>query len=251
MIYLWKCCADLLNIKFATNEIDLYCSRKGLDLSGPNPLVRTSSHAEGNIPGLESNIDLNTTVRQQQQQPPLRQIPTRALLPASIQQAMNKIDRFLGNQMLQNSKTNEEIQTIRTAECAGIQIRGGITKMVTIIELESRFQQQQEATTRVTVPSTDILEWKSIFPLIETCSHELDRMKNEFDDIFTKGADKIKEKETLIDEELDSMTAGQTKRETANKIALLVMDAVIVDDPSVSPNSPVKMKLNRRSVEWL
>ena len=170
---------------------------------------------------------------------------------AAVQQQQNKIDRFLANRMLENTKTDAEIQALRMTECAEINIQGDNTEMVTIMGLESRFQQQQEEAIRVTVPSTDILEWKSNFPLIETCNQELERMTKDFDEIFRQGEEKIKEKEPMIDEELDSMTAGQTAKATAEKISLLLMDAVIVDNSSVSPNSPVKMKLRREIEEVL
>ena len=85
---------------------------------------------------------------------------------AAVHQQQIKIDRFLANQILENNKTEAEIQAMRMIECAEIHIQGDNTEMVTIMGLESKFQQQQEAATRMTVPSTDILEWKSNFPLM-------------------------------------------------------------------------------------
>ena len=63
---------------------------------------------------------------------------------AAVQQQQNKIDRFLANRMLENTKTDAEIQALRMTECAEINIQGDNTEMVTIMGLESRFQQQQE-----------------------------------------------------------------------------------------------------------
>jgi hypothetical protein len=63
--------------------------------------------------------------------------------------------------------------------------------------------------------------------------------------------EKIEEKEAMIDEELDSMTKGQTAKQTADKISDLVMDAVIVDNSTSSPNTPVKKKMRREIEEVL
>jgi hypothetical protein len=159
----------------------------------------------------------------------------------AVNQQQLKIDRYLANQMLQNTKTDDEIQSLQKIECAKIHIHGQITEMVTIMGLESRFQDQQEAATRVTVPSTDILEWKSNFQLIDTCSQELDSMKNKYDEMFKQGKEKIDKKESRIDVELESMANGQTAKQTANKIADIVENAVIVD----STASSVIIKLRR------
>ena len=89
---------------------------------------------------------------------------------SAVQQQLLKIDRFLADQMLQNNKSEDEIQALRTTECVEIHVHGETKEMVTIMGLESRFQQQQEETTRINIPSTDILEWKRKFLPNETNS---------------------------------------------------------------------------------
>ena len=166
---------------------------------------------------------------------------------AAIKQLQLQIDSFLANQMQQNSKTATEIQALRITECVEVTIQGANQELLSIEGLESRFQQQQQASARVTIPSTDILQWKASFPLYETTEHVLDDLRRQYKDKYKQGDDMITQAEGLIDEELNSLTNGQDIRVTANKIADNVENAVIVD-PNVPPNSPVRKKL-RREIE--
>ena len=63
---------------------------------------------------------------------------------AAVRQQQLKIDKFLASQMLLNTKTQEEIHSLRETECAEVNIQGDNTQMLTIQGLEDRFQQQQK-----------------------------------------------------------------------------------------------------------
>ena len=94
----------------------------------------------------------------------------------AINEQQLKINSFLGKQMMQNNKTNEEILALRTTECAEVTIQGDNIKTMTVEDLETKFQQQQEqpgAANMITIPSTDILQWKASFPLQETSEQVL------------------------------------------------------------------------------
>merc|ERR1711892_631126 len=104
---------------------------------------------------------------------------------AAVEQQEGKINNFLAKQMLKNSKTDDEIQALRTTACVQVNIQGQHTELLSIEGLENRFNEQQDLLTRprVCVPSTDILEWKTKFPLIETCPETQDDMLKQYSEI--------------------------------------------------------------------
>ena len=149
--------------------------------------------------------------------------------------------------MRQNTKTDAEIQALCATECAEVTIQGDNIIKLTIEDLENRFQQQQEqpgAPTMLTIPSTDILQWKANFPLHETSERVLAELHTEYKAMYKQGEDKIKQEEPRIDAELQLLGNGQDVKQTANNIADIVEYAVIVD-PTTSPDSPVRKKLRR------
>ena len=165
----------------------------------------------------------------------------------AIKEHQLKIDSFLGKKMRQNTKTVAEIQALRATECAEVTIQGDNIKKLTIEDLEKKFQQQQElpgAATMLTIPSTDILQWKANFPLQETSEEVLAGLHAKYDEMFKQGEDKIKQEEARMDVELQLIGNGQDVKQTANNIADIVEGAVIVD-PTTSPDSPVRKKLRR------
>ena len=169
-----------------------------------------------------------------------------------IQQQDAKITKYLANQMMINTRTEEDIQALRTAACVQINIQGNNTELLSIEGLESRFYQQQDVLTkpRVCVPSTDILEWKAKFPLIKTCDDTLEDMRRQYTEMFEDGEDKIKQKESAIEAVLKLLDVSLNAQEIANKIADIVEDTVIIG-ATCSSSSPVKRKLQREIVDVL
>ena len=171
----------------------------------------------------------------------------------AIKQQQIKIDSFLAKQMMQISKTKEEIEALREKECAEVTIQGDNIQTLSVEDLEKRFQQQQEqpgAATMLTIPSTDILQWKASFPLQETSEQVLAELHTKYKDMFKQALDKVTQDEARIDKELQLIGNGQDVKQAANKIADIVEDAVIVD-PAASPDSPVRKKLRRELEEAL
>jgi hypothetical protein len=170
-------------------------------------------------------------------------------MASAIKEVQLKIDSYLAKQMMHNSKTKQQIEALRAKECAEVTIQGDIIKKMTVEDLESRFQQQQEepgASTMLTIPSTDILQWKASFPLQETSEQVLAELHTKYKEIFKQGEDKIKQEEARIDDELQLIGNGQDVKQTASNIANMIEDAVI--DASAAPDSPVRKKL-RREIE--
>ena len=123
----------------------------------------------------------------------------------AIKEQQLKIDSYLSKQMMRNNKTEAEIQALRETECAKVTIQGDNIQTLTVEDLESRFQQQQEqpgAATMLTIPSTDILQWKASFPLQETSEQVLTELHTKYKDMLKQGEDKIKQEEARINEEL-------------------------------------------------
>ena len=127
--------------------------------------------------------------------------------------------------MRQNTKTDAEIQALCATECAEVTIQGDNILKLKIEDLENRFQQQQEqpgAPTMLTIPSTDILQWKANFPLHETSERVLAELHTEYKAMYKQGEDKIKQEEPRIDAELQLLGNGQGVKQTANNIADIV-----------------------------
>ena len=142
-------------------------------------------------------------------------------MAAAIKQHQLKIDSYLAKQMRQNSKTKDEIEALRAKECAEVTIQGDIIQKMTVEDLEIRFQQQQEqlgAASMLTIPSTDILQWKVNFPLQETSEQLLAELHVKYKEIFKQGDDKIKQEEARIDEELQLIENSQDVKQTASNI---------------------------------
>ena len=170
-------------------------------------------------------------------------------MAAAIKQHQVKIDSYLAKQMRQNSKTKEEIEALRAKVCAEVTIQGDNIQKMTVEDLEKRFQQQQEqpnTASMLTIPSTDILQWKASFPLQETSEQVLAELHTKYKEMFKQGDDKIKQEEARIDDEILLIGNGQDVKQTASNIVDMVEDAVI--DAAASPDSPVRKKL-RREVE--
>ena len=172
---------------------------------------------------------------------------------AAIKEQQLKIDSFLSKQMGKNTKTDAEIQTLRATECAEVTVQGNNIQKLTIEDLEDRFEQQQEqpgTAPMLTIPSTDILQWKANFPLQETSDQVLAELHAKYKEMFQQGEDKIKQEEARVDAELQLIGNGQDVKQTASNIADIIEDAVIVD-PNAPADAPVRKKLRREVKEAL
>jgi len=148
---------------------------------------------------------------------------------AGVQQQVARIDKFLAKEMLESPKSEEEIQTKCTNQCVEVTIQGSTTEQLSIEDIEARWLQQNATSERVVVPSTDILEWKANCPLSQITADIAASMKSQYESLFKKAEDKIKEKDQLICQELENFNENPEDPEgSASAIAEIVSDAFIV-----------------------
>ena len=178
---------------------------------------------------------------------------------AGVQQQVSRIDKFLAKEMPVNTKTQEEIEAFQKKKSISVTIQGTNTELLSLEGLEAKFKQENDPCNRVCVPSTDILEWKGRCPLSKTTRDVEEMMKNEYKNLFSDGENKIKEKEALIDAELEHFMETNNTSETANKIAEISADAVIITIAATKKkqkktganSSPVKEKIKREVMKIL
>ena len=130
-----------------------------------------------------------------------------------VQSLICQINSFLKKKITKNERSQEEIETFRQKNVIELTVHGDTTEMVNIILLEEKFK--NEGDQRRVVPSHDILQYTSKFPLHETSNSFLDKLHKELDKRMKKVETSINEKSILIDEQIFS---NLTKQEAAQNI---------------------------------
>ena len=117
-----------------------------------------------------------------------------------IKELVGQINKFLGKQMKENLNNGERIKKIREDKVIEVTVHGQTTRKVSIEGLEDTFRKQGEQ--RVTIPSQDILQHNAKFLLHETSNDFLKKLSDQYKENVKIAELKIKEKESLIEEQL-------------------------------------------------
>ena len=158
-----------------------------------------------------------------------------------VQDLIIKVERFLAKGMLEDTKTEDEIKSMREQECIEVTVHGKKTEKVSLHELENKFLKQEQKNARISIPNRDFLSWKANFPLNETSDDLLKKMTHEYTEMCKLGEKNNQGKELDIDEQLKKMHEGQTAVETSLNVTDLF-------DP---PNAKVRKKMEREIREAL
>ncbi len=181
-----------------------------------------------------------------------------------IQELVNQVDSFLYKKipedekdrnnvklkMLEDTMTPEEARVMRSTGCVEVTVHGTTTNTLTIEGLESKFEKENSGNSRVTIPSTDMLQhhWKAGHPLHVTQEEALREMEAEFTKMFSPKKERLHAMESDIEIQIEEMQKhGQIIETTAKNIADLV-EVIIVQNP---PNAVVRRKMEREIKEAL
>ena len=142
-----------------------------------------------------------------------------------------ELENFLDKDMRENGKTEKEIKEMREKDCIRVMVHGSDTEMFSIKKLEKKFQRESSTgTTRITVPSRDILEHQAGFPLHVTAKEEVDKVKKMIREIVDPRAELIKREEASIDDQLQALEKQeQTGEKTAKNICDMLEKLISFD----------------------
>ena len=164
-----------------------------------------------------------------------------------------RADTFLGKGMLEDAMTAEEVKVMRQTEVVEVTLHGQTTEMVSVEGLEERFQQER-GDARVTIPSRDILvhQRKAGLTLDVTSKDVLEELTRKFQEIFDIKDEKIKKEETKLDVQLQDLAdQKQTPEVTANNIAQIFINVVLIGSVEAKKIEDVKRKIEREVLKVL
>ena len=166
-----------------------------------------------------------------------------------IQEISNQVDSFLSRGMMEETLTNEEVNTFRNQEVIEVTVHGQTTEKLSIEGLEEKFLKDSGGT-RVTVPNNDILQhqYRAQFPLNVTSDDVYLELTELYRNTYNPQDAKIQQQEVSLDSEITALYEGkQSVQEATSKIVTLFEDIVILE----KPNNALKAKMNREVKEAL
>jgi ketosteroid isomerase-like protein len=176
----------------------------------------------------------------------------------SINELVNQVDSFLQRKtleddasvlsvadrpkkMLEDTMTPGEAKLVRSQKCVEVAVHGQTTVQFSLEDLETKFG-KENGTSRVTIPSTDMLIHHARTPLHETQQDVLEELTEKFAEMSKPREEKLMKKETKIEEQIKEFTENrQTADETIERVANQAEDSVIL-----SPNRVVRRKMEEQ-----
>jgi hypothetical protein len=182
-----------------------------------------------------------TNILNSGQLPSLRMATGPAAIPTvSVQETLNEINSYIKNVMPEPSLTPEEVKELRGRKCVEVTVHAQQTEVISIEDIEDRFLQER-GQQRVTVPSTDILQYHATLPSYQTTTDVFQHLTEEFNMLVTEKEDILQKEEVHIEEELQKMFKKEQSEEvTVDKIINLVFNLV---------NAKLKLKVQRELLQ--